>query len=167
MTAAEKNLVEVLGQPKSTATWISGVESFNFYFSKGVDRSNAEKALKKFLMKQNGVETAFSQTDFENGTVPLGENARQIGTSFVPGLSGDVVMIPKPFFMETGKAANHMTGYSYDRSIPLILMGAHVKKGVYPEIVDVRDLAPTLSFLAGVIAPAQSEGHVLKDAIGD
>ena len=166
---AEKDLVKAFGKPKSD--YIASVQSFNFYFSNDglekVDRVSLESRLKKYLLALRGVDAVFSHSDVESGFLPPGEHARQIVKSYSMTRSGDVVMIPKPFFMETGKPANHMTGYSYDRSVPLVLAGPHIKAGVYGDQVDIMDLAPTLSFLSGVIAPAQSEGHVLTQAIGD
>jgi arylsulfatase A-like enzyme len=48
-----------------------------------------------------------------------------------------------------------------------LMTGPHLRAGVYSESVDVVDLAPTLSFLLGVLPPAQSEGRVLTEAIGE
>lgn len=169
LQGAEADLVKAFGHPKTT--WLGAIESFNFYFTKTalekVDRVSLESRLKKYLLTLKGVDAAFSRSDVESGFLPPGENARQIVKSYAFGRSGDVIFIPKPFYMETGKAANHMTGYSYDRSVPILLAGPHIKKGVYADQIETIDLAPTLSFLTGTIVPAQSEGHILSQAIGD
>jgi predicted AlkP superfamily pyrophosphatase or phosphodiesterase len=57
-----------------------------------------------------------------------------------------------------------MTGYSYDRTVPLILSGSAFKKGIIPKMVNVIDIAPTLTILTGTIPPAASEGKVLTEA---
>ena len=173
MADAEADLAVTFGKPKSS--WLAAVQSFNFYLSnealdgshKGVSPFAIENRLKAFIMTQAGVAHVFSLSDFQASRLPAGEASRQIQKSYVPGKSGDVVLIPKPFWMEAGKPDTHMTGYSYDRSVPLIIAGPHVRAGVYGQSVDIVDLAPTLSFLLGTIAPAQSEGRVLTEAIGD
>lgn len=169
MKDAEKDLEQEFGSTKTP--YLVAVESFNFYFSPEAlaskKREQMEARVKAFFLKQAGVASVFTATDFLRDTLPNGEAARQIRKQYIPGRSGDIMLIPKPFWMESGKPATHMTGYSYDRSVPLLIAGPHIKAGVYGNDVDVVDLAPTLSYLLGIIAPAQSEGHVLTEAIGD
>ncbi len=173
MADAEVDLTNQFGKPKTS--WLAAVESFNFYFSnealdgthKGVTTVALENRMKAFIASRAGVAHVFSLSDFQTGHLPVGEMMRQIQKSYIPGKSGDIVLVPKPFWMEAGKPATHMTGYSYDRSVPLLIAGPHLRSGIYGQSVDVVDLAPTLSFLLGTIAPAQSEGRVLTEAIGD
>lgn len=164
---AEVQLSKTFGKRK----YFAAVESLNFYFTtealKQVKRADLEGEAKAIFSRAAGVAHVFSLTDYTNGNLPQGENARQIQKSYVPGKSGDLVVIPKPFWMETEKTATHMTGYSYDRTVPLILMGPNIKPGVYSQPADVVDLAPTLSFLLGVLPPAMSEGRILSEALGD
>jgi len=164
---AEEDLSKTFGKRK----YFAAVESFNFYFTPEaldhVKRADLENRTKFVFDQGEGVAHVFSLNDYLNGNLPVGENERQIHRQYIPGKSGDVVIIPKPFWYESGKPATHMTGYSYDRTVPLILAGTHVRSGVYAEDANVVDLAPTLSFLLGVLPPAQSEGRVLSEAIGD
>ncbi len=163
----EDDLSKAFGKRK----YITAVESLNFYFTNEaldhVKRLDLENRAKFILAQGAGVAHVFSLTDYLTQNLPTGENARQIQKSYIPGKSGDLVVIPKPFWMETGKPATHMTGYSYDRTVPLILSGPHLRAGVFSEAADLVDLAPTLSFLLGILPPAQSEGRVLSEAIGD
>jgi hypothetical protein len=55
----------------------------------------------------------------------------------------------------------HITGYSYDRQVPLIIFGSNIKPGVHPEHTKIIDLAATLSFILGSTAPAGSFGKTL------
>jgi predicted AlkP superfamily pyrophosphatase or phosphodiesterase len=167
MASAEEDLSKAFGKRK----YFAALESLNFYFTSDaldhVKRSDLENRVKYIFAQAPGVAHVFSLNDYLGANLPVGENARQIQKSYIPGKSGDVVIIPRPFWMETEKVATHMTGYSYDRTVPLILSGLHVKSGVYSEAVDVVDLAPTLSFLLGILPPAMSEGRILTEAIGD
>jgi hypothetical protein len=56
-----------------------------------------------------------------------------------------------------------MSGYSYDKTVPIIIKGAMVKSGVYASKGKVIDIAPTLSFILGIIPPATNEGRVLSE----
>jgi hypothetical protein len=66
--------------------------------------------------------------------------------------------------LKGGSLVTHMTGWSYDRSVPLIFVGRNFKPGVYAGGL-VVDIAPTLSFLLGIVSPAMNEGRVLKEAL--
>jgi hypothetical protein len=90
----------------------------------------------------------------------------QILRTYYPGRSGDVVGILAPFFVAGEATATHMTGYSYDRTVPILFAGPHIKAGVYASPADVVDIAPTLSFLLGTVAPSLCEGKVLSDVMG-
>ena len=90
---------------------------------------------------------------------------RQILKTYFSGRSGDVIAIPKPFFTQTDtNSTTHMTGYSYDKTVPLIITGSAFKAGTIPKIVEVVDLASTLTFISGTIPPSSSEGRVLTEA---
>jgi hypothetical protein len=58
-----------------------------------------------------------------------------------------------------------MTGYAYDRTVPILFSGHGIKPGVYADKAEVVDIAPTLSFMLGVLPPALCEGKVLKSAL--
>jgi arylsulfatase A-like enzyme len=58
-----------------------------------------------------------------------------------------------------------MTGYSYDTRVPLLLFGGRFKPGVYTEQAKIVDIAPTLSFVLGVMPPTSVEGRVLGEAL--
>jgi predicted AlkP superfamily pyrophosphatase or phosphodiesterase len=93
---------------------------------------------------------------------------RQILHTYFQGRSGDIILIPKPYFMPGGKndtSTTHLTGYSYDRTVPIIFAGYQIKPGIYSTRAEAVDIAPTLSFLARVLPPSLSEGRVLSEAL--
>ncbi len=165
-----KNINEALDQKFGSSgkeSWISGSKIFHFYLNKDLiknkklEASLVEAEAKQALLKQNGVEAVFTRSEYEKGLFPPGELGQQIKNSYVYGISGDFILIPKPFYMEKGSNfVTHMTGYSYDRTVPLILFGRLFKTGVYTE-AQVIDLAPTLSYALGILPPVKSEGKVL------
>jgi arylsulfatase A-like enzyme len=59
-------------------------------------------------------------------------------------------------------AATHGSPYDYDRRVPLIFMGAGVKRGVSHLVVRTVDIAPTLADFGKVKAPPDLDGRVLK-----
>ncbi len=171
-----KALSEKFGS-SSKGPWILKAKSLNFYLDPAViadkkkTRQDVEAELKRLILQPKangepsrpGLAQVFTQTDWEEKKLPPGRWERQILKTYIPGKSGNVVLIPKPFWVDKGAFATHTTGYEYDRSVPLILVGGGAKAGVYPNAAEVVDLAPTLSFMLGLVAPSGSDGRVLHE----
>lgn len=167
MEKMERALVDKFGKPDD-GKWIAYTKEFQFYFdSKNVGASKyptstfAEQ-LKSQLQKEEWVAYAFTQSDVEKRTLPPGKLEKQILATYYPGRSGQVIVIPKPYYMPEGDTVTHVTGYNYDSTVPLIFAGPNVKAGTFGggEIIDI---APTISFLLGLVPPALSEGKVLTE----
>lgn len=151
-------------------SWILKINSLNFYFNlkaaalKKVTSRELEDFAKIELLKTPGISFAFSKSDYFAKTLPPGQLERQILKTYNPTINGDVVLIPKVFYTDDSHSSTHMTGYNYDRTVPLLIAARNIKSGVYPGSVEIVDLAPTLSFLLGVLPPSLSEGRVLHEA---
>jgi hypothetical protein len=94
-------------------------------------------------------------------TDPLTE---QVARSYYPGRSGDLIVIPKPYWYTWIRQADHGTGYDYDVRVPVIFYGAGIESGHYWTSAAPSDIAPTLALLAGVTLP-YPDGHVLTEAL--
>ena len=92
---------------------------------------------------------------------------RSFSNSCYPERSGDVLMVLRPFHvLESEKAGtSHGTPWSYDTDVPIFLFGRSVKPGIYGALVHPIDLAPTVSAVLEMGAPASSEGTVLSEAL--
>lgn len=167
----EKQLNLKFGEIKKDSKWITYSIDFNFFInreailSKKLNISEVENEIKKILDLESGFAHVFTKTDYDKRILPPGMHERQILNTYYKDRSGDVIAIPKPFFVHDDvNTTTHMTGYSYDRTVPLILTGEMFKTSIIPKIVDVIDIAPTLTFLTGTIPPSTSEGRVLIEA---
>ena len=97
---------------------------------------------------------------------------RATALSYFAGRSGDLVMVPKPYWLlvstsrdlATGDATTHGTWYAYDARVPLILMGLGIQRGSYLGAASPADIAPTLAFLCGITLP-RVDGRVLAEAL--
>lgn len=123
-----------------------------------------ERELKRLLLAEPSIYTVVTRSEIEAGRYPAGVVGQQVRNAYDRTVSGDVVGVLKPFHYQKGAPVTHMTGWSYDRSVPLIFVGRSFKPGVYPGGM-VVDLAPTVSFLLGVLPPAMNEGKVLGEAL--
>ena len=92
--------------------------------------------------------------------------------SFFPARSGDLVVVPKPYWLgvssPSGKSRDYGTGhgtpYYYDQRVPILLMGGGIQKGEYFGAATPADIAPTLAALCGITLSTH-EGRVLTEAL--
>lgn len=162
-----ERLDEKFGKPAKE--WIIAGISYNFYINpealkdRKVNSADVQAEIKDVMKTQPGVFEIATGADIAKGILPTGELAKQVTRQYIPGVSGDILLIPKPFYISKGEApVNHMTGYAYDRTVPLVILGPNIKPGVYSS-GKVIDLAPTLTFVMGTLPPASVTGRVLSE----
>jgi len=89
--------------------------------------------------------------------------AAQLG--FYGPRSGDLVVIPEPYYMFTARGTTHAAPFGYDTHVPLIFYGPGIRAGVYYQPVTVNDVAPTLAAILEVETPSGSSGRILAMAL--
>ncbi len=172
LSVLNERLGKRFGKPPTGQKWAPHAEDFAFYLNrpaldakgKGA-RLEAEEILRDELSKTEGAAQIVTATDVALRRVPPGELGRKLLLTFFPDRSGDVTLIPRPGWVGARDYATHLTSYSYDRYVPLILTGRSFKPGRYAQTAKVIDLAPTLAFLLGIVPPSLSEGRVLSEAL--
>jgi predicted AlkP superfamily pyrophosphatase or phosphodiesterase len=157
--------------PRTEGNYVASVTFNNVYLAAGVlDRLKTDAATYTEL------ETAVSAVP---GMVRIlradrlsdrssDADVRAAALSYVPDRSGDLILIGKPFWFFGGRGdaagTTHGTSNSYDRQVPVILLGAGVKPGHYAQSASPADIAPSLAQEIGVKLP-KAEGRVLKEAL--
>jgi predicted AlkP superfamily pyrophosphatase or phosphodiesterase len=119
-----------------------------------------------------GVAAAYVADQLESRAAAGDRDARAVLSSYYPGRSGDVLVIPRPYWFfvtadgspQPGSATSHGTMYGYDQRVPVILYGRGIKPGEYLRAVTPADIAPTLAYLCGVTL-AEADGEVLAEAL--
>jgi predicted AlkP superfamily pyrophosphatase or phosphodiesterase len=134
--------------------------------ARSLDAAAVQRAAAAWLNAHQDVQLAVSADELAtspdvHGLLPA------LRRTFFPGRSGDVLVVLKPFRVlddqETG--TSHGSPWLYDAQVPLLLWGPGIRRGVYAETVSPTDVAPTLSLLLGIGAPASSEGRPLGQAL--
>ena len=119
-----------------------------------------------------GIAAAFFAEDLDSHVAAGDRDARAALLSYYPGRSGDLIVMPKPYWLfvtadgspQPGSATSHGTMYGYDQQVPIILFGRGIKAGEYARQVTPADIAPTLAYLCGVTL-AHADGEVLSEAL--
>ena len=164
------HMVATFRKPKGGGDWFLYVAKLNFYLDREAANKSKhgvealEDAAAEYLRGHEAVAHVFTRADALAGRYPPGRFGVQARHSYQVGRSGDVVAVPWPYWTVGEEPVIHMTGYSYDRYVPLLLVGRAFRAGVYATDAEVIDLAPTLAFITGVAPPSMSEGRVLYEA---
>jgi hypothetical protein len=118
-----------------------------------------------------GVLAVFDARTLDGGHPPADPIARAAALSTFPGRSGDLIVVPKLnwFFVADDRTAaaggtTHGTSHPYDARVPVVLMGAGVRPGVYDGAATPADIAPSLAALCGIAMPSAT-GRVLREAL--
>lgn len=83
-----------------------------------------------------------------------------------PDFGAELMVTLKPMYvLGGGPSAEHGQPSDDDTHVPLVLWGAGIKAGTYPQRVSVTDIAPTLAALLGVRPAEAVQGRVLTEAL--
>jgi predicted AlkP superfamily pyrophosphatase or phosphodiesterase len=163
---ADQTLKLALGPRK----YITAVVYTDLYFEPGVyqtllSKPDTLKAVMDAIREIPGVSQVFRGDELPAQRNSKDALERAAAMSYFQGRSGDLIITPKAnwiFSMAAG--TTHGSANEYDQRVPVILMGANVKGGVYTQAATPADIAPTLAALCGFALP-KAEGRVLREAL--
>ena len=156
---------------------IARIADSNVYFAPGLyDRLNqdgtAMQAISDAALSQPGVAAVYWADEIEDRPATQDPIRTAFADSYFVGRSGDLFLVPKPYWLmdatPAGKMRSYGTGhgtpYNYDQHVPILLMGYGIQPGDYYREVTPADIAPTLASLCGITL-ASRDGHVLFEAL--
>jgi len=156
---------------------VAHIASADVYFAPGIyEKLKTEPAALGAVMAAirdvPGVADVYRAEDLTdrpatNSPIRLAES-----NSFFPARSGDLVIVPKPYWLGVSSPAGksrdsgtgHGTPYYYDQRVPILLMGGGIQKGEYFGAATPADIAPTLAALCGITLVTH-DGRVLSEAL--
>jgi Type I phosphodiesterase / nucleotide pyrophosphatase len=149
--------------------YVSRVAYTDLYFAPGVfDKLRADEPVMREVLEAIGSVPGIARVlrsdhlmDPEASDDPVVRAAR---LSQFPGRSGDLILVPKAYWLMSTGTTTHGTYYGYDQHVPVVLYGAGVRPGRYWQAASPADIAPTLAALCG-ITMARADGRVLSEAL--
>ncbi len=149
--------------------WVSGTSGPTPYLnrdlirSKQLDEAEVERTAAAALAAMPHIARVFTRQQLLSGQVPDDFISRAVLNGFNGVRSGDIFILPEPYYVFGRTGASHGLPYNYDSHVPVIFLGPGVKAGEYYAKVGVVDIAPTLSVMLGVEFPSGSIGRVLSE----
>ena len=171
--------LESFHYPKPAVARIAGSD---IYFAPGVydilqHDPPAMQAVLDAALAQPGVAAIYRAEELrDRPATPQSSNQspahRAFAYSYFPGRSGDLFILPKPYWLldstPLGKPRSYGTGhgvpYNYDQHVPVLLMGFGIQPGQYFQPITPADIAPTFAALCGITL-ASRDGHPLAEAL--
>ena len=91
----------------------------------------------------------------EISTAPIHRSIREkIINGYVPHRSGDIAILLLPNWMNHGnKGTTHGSPYNHDGHVPFLFYGKNVKPQSSAIPYEITDIAPTISYLLGMLHP--------------
>ena len=160
---------ELLSAKWGAGKYISRVAYTDLYFAPGVyDRLKQDQALARQLLstveRVPGIARVLLRDQLSDPPGTDDPVIRAARLNYMPSRSGDVILVPKPYWLMSTAAATHGTHHGYDKHVPVLFYGAGIRPGRYWEDASPADIAPTLAALCGVTL-ARTDGHVLSAAL--
>jgi len=128
-----------------------------------LDRAEVERLAAAAARAQDHIARVYTSQDLASGNVQQDAIGRAFSLAFYGPRSGNLMILPEPYYTFYATSAFHGTPYDYDTHVPVFFMGPGIKAGTYPGKIAVNDVAPTLSALLGVEQPSGSIGRVLSE----
>ena len=166
--------LESFDYPKPAIVRITGSDVF---FAKGVYEKlaanpNALKAVLDAIRTVPGVASVYRVEDLRDRPATQSPAVRAFANGYFSGRSGDLFILPKPYWLMDGTPAgktrsygtSHVSPYNYDQHVPVLLMGFGIQPGEYFQSITPADIAPTLAALCGITL-APRDGHILSEAL--
>jgi hypothetical protein len=132
----------------------------------------AMQAVLDAALAQPGVAAVYRAEEVAGRPATQSPTLRAFANSYFPARSGDLFILPKPYWLmdgtPAGKTRSYGTGhgvpYNYDQHVPVLLMGFGIQPGQYFQPVTPADIAPTFAALCGITLSSR-DGHILAEAL--
>jgi len=130
-----------------------------------LDPAEVERAAAAAVAREEHIARVYTRHDLESGRIQQDAIGRAMSLQFFGPRSGDLFVVPEPYYMFDASGTTHGTPYDYDNHVPLLVFGPGIKPGSYSRSVAINDVAPTLATILGVETPSGSVGHVLSEVV--
>jgi predicted AlkP superfamily pyrophosphatase or phosphodiesterase len=173
----QERIEKALGSFNYPKPAIARITGSDIYFVPGLYEKlqhdhAAMQAVIEAALSQPGVAAVYRAEELQNRPATQSPLVRAFALSYFPGRSGDLFIVPKPYWLmdstPTGKPRSYGTGhgvpYNYDQHVPVLLMGFGIQPGEYFQSITPADIAPTLAALCGITL-ALRDGHILAEAL--
>lgn len=131
----------------------------------GVELMIATQLTMNFLLKQEGIANAWSESILRQSQFDEGGIKGLVVRGYHPKRCGDVVIVQEPGWYGGTRieGTTHGSPYAYDTHVPILFYGNGVKKGSSVRYHPITDIAPTLSVIMNIEFPSGCTGQPIAE----
>ncbi len=135
----------------------------------GVELLVATELVVNFLMEQEGIANAYSESLLRQGRYDEAGIKGMVVRGFHPKRCGDVIFVLESGWYGSGRVqgTTHSSPYTYDTHVPMLFYGFGVKKGTSVKYHPITDIAPTISTILSIKFPSASTGQPIEEIFGN
>ena len=177
MPDVQQKVEDTLRTFNYTAPAVAQIASTDLYFTTGTyDKLKTDPAAMKAVLdtirRVPGVADVYRGEELADRPATKSPIRAAESASYFPVRSGDLLIVPKPYWLSTSGSAEkprdygtgHGTPYYYDQHVPIIFMGWGIQRGEYFGAITPADIAPTLASLCGITLGTR-DGRILSEAL--
>ena len=162
-------LNEAIARELGPGQYVASIQHTDIYFAAGVytrlkENPRAIDAAMAVVRATPGVWRVYRKETLLTGGSDLDPITRAAALSYFEGRSGDLVLLPRAYWITSTSTTTHGTGHRYDTRVPVVLFGHGIRPGQYLQPASPIDIAPTLAFLTSVTL-SDPMGRVLIEAL--
>jgi predicted AlkP superfamily pyrophosphatase or phosphodiesterase len=137
--------------------------------SSGVEIMVATELVVNYLLAQEGVANAYSESVLRQGQYTEGGVKGMVIRGYHAKRSGDVIVVLESGWYGAGRVTGttHGSPYTYDTNVPMLFYGYGIKKGSSVKYHAITDIAPTLSVLLNIKFPSGCTGEPVEELFED
>ena len=162
-----------LNQRYGSDEWITDARYGNIWLNyeafarHKIANAEAEEIARAAVAQVPGIYECYTRSSIISGKLPSTKIAQSVALGFYAPRNGDLVIIPKPFWIpgDSAMATSHGSPYNYDTHVPVIFYGAGIKGGTFAKLSSPLDIAPTLAELLKIELPSNSIGTIQEEAL--
>ena len=164
-----KAIADALTQRFGPGDWLLPSGSDMLYLnlklvaSLNLDSAAVERAAAAAARAQDHIARVYTSEDLRSGNVQQDAIGRAFSVQYYAPRSGNLFILPEPYYTFYASMAFHGTPYDYDTHVPVMFLGPGIKPGTYPGRIAPNDIAPTLAAMLGVAQPSGCIGRVLSE----
>ena len=159
-------LMAVYGQER----WVEGYSGKNIFLNrrlieeKRLNLQEIQQRTADFMVEFEGVRAAFTAPQILNQPLSNDRDAVNIRNSFHKRSGGDVVISLLPGWLEVDNANNPIgETTSTNTEVPVYFYGWRIPAQRINRVLDITDIAPTLSFILGIPFPNANLGNPIEE----
>jgi predicted AlkP superfamily pyrophosphatase or phosphodiesterase len=152
------------------ADWIHSYNAGMVYLNHSLIDANKvplediQRKSSRFLNQVSGIagtvtEDVMLRNHFSDGILA------RIQAGFHPKRSGDIMMYLQQGWHERSMAGDQINLISYDQHVPLVFYGWNTERNNFNRMVNITDIAPTLSMMLNIPVPQFSTGRPIMELL--